>query len=875
MTDFIIKRSGEKVPFDRSKLEKWAEWAANNEVNWQEILDKALVRCPNGVTTKDFHKALIDACLDTKDFYSVRMAGRLLLGQLYKDVFGDFSNKLPVKYFYKSMVSQGLWEDLKYSDEELDYLENIIDHSKDFKYEYVTIRQCIDKYLLKDKISKKIYETPQYMFLGMAMATMKDMPKERKLKDVEKLYNCLSDLKINAPTPLMNALRTSFKGYASCCVIKSDDTAPSINAAIDAAYTFTTAQAGIGIYIDTRSVGDPVNNGRTVHSGKLPYYRYLDAAVRSSKQLSRGGASTIYYPVLDPELSDLIKAKNIKTPDQKRVNFVDYSLQTNSFFWDKVCKKDKWMLVSRYYAPKLYELFFSADLKGFEEEYVRVLKEESIPKKIVNALDVAKEFCVTRQESGRVYPAFVDEMNRHTPFKETIYSSNLCVAPDTLLLTRKGEFRIADLEGQDVEVWNGEEWSKTTVVKTGENQEVLKVLTYNSILICTPYHKFYLEDGSEVRAIDLAQGMKLERWVNIDGEVIEDIVMCVITHNEEPTDTFCVNEPLRHKCVFNGILTGQCEEIHLPTKGIKNSGKLYKYSEDSGEIAMCFLSAIVLERVTEEEYEDVAYYTTLMVDKTIDEMVYPYDSVRYTSTRRRNIGIGLTNLACDLATKGLSYTTKEGRDYIHKIAERHEYYLHKASLRLAKEFGVAEWIDKTKYVDGWLPIDTMKDLSFVDVDQTLHYDWETLRKEIKEVGGIRNSVLSSHMPVESSSQVSNTTNGLYPVRDLFIIKKSGSNTNAFFSPHYEDLATRYSYEFAYDVPTERLLEVYAIVQKFTGQGISGDTYLDLTKNKMSLKQSIKEMVYASKLGLKTLYYSNSKTEKKMEQEESDCTACKL
>lgn len=743
MTDFIIKRDGSKVKFDKTKLEKWASWASNNEVEWGPILEDAINRCPNGVTTKDFHKALIDACLDTKDFYSVRMAGRLLLGQLYKDVFGDFNNKLPVKYFYKSMVSQGLWEDLKYSDEELDYLESVINHPKDFKYEYVTIRQCIDKYLLKDKISKKIYETPQYMFLGMAMATMKDMPKERKLKDVEKLYNYLSDLKINAPTPLMNALRTSFKGYASCCVIKSDDTAPSINAAIDAAYTFTTAQAGIGVYLDTRSVGDPVNNGRTVHSGKLPYYRYLDAAVRSSKQLSRGGASTIYYPVLDPELSDLIKAKNIKTPDQKRVNFVDYSLQTNSFFWDKVCKKDKWMLVSRYYAPKLYELFFSADLKGFEEEYIRVLKEESIPKKIVNALDVAKEFCVTRQESGRVYPAFVDEMNRHTPFKETIYSSNLCC------------------------------------------------------------------------------------------------------------------------------------EVLLPTKGIKNSGKLYEYSEDSGEIAMCFLSAIVLERVTEEEYEDVAYYTTLMVDKTIDEMVYPYDSVRYTSTKRRNIGIGLTNLACDLATKGLSYTTKEGRDYIHKVAERHEYYLHKASLRLAKEFGVAGWIDKTKYVDGWLPIDTMKDLSFVDVDQTLHYDWETLRKEIKEVGGIRNSILSANMPVESSSQVSNTTNGLYPVRDLFIIKKSGSNTNAFFSPHYEDLATRYSYEFAYDIPTERLLEVYAIVQKFTGQGISGDTYLDLTKNKMSLKQSIKEMVYASKLGLKTLYYSNSKTEKKMEQEESDCTACKL
>ena len=138
------------------------------------------------------------------------------------------------------------------------------------------------------------------------------------------------------------------------------------------------------------------------------------------------------------------------------------------------------------------------------------------------------------------------------------------------------------------------------------------------------------------------------------------------------SDVFCPTvETEEHIFISQGIKTFNCVEIQLPTKGVKNSGKLYEYSEDSGEIAMCFLSAIVLERVTEEEYEDVAYYTTLMVDKTIDEMVYPYDSVRYTSTKRRNIGIGLTNLACDLATKGLSYTTKEGRDYIHKVAERH------------------------------------------------------------------------------------------------------------------------------------------------------------------------------------------------------------
>ena len=742
MTDFIIKSSGAKVPFDITKLEKWSEWASNNQVDWKNILDKALVRCPNGVTTRDFHKALIDTCVDSQDFYQVKMAARLLVGQLYKDVFGRFGTP-DLKTFYKQMVKDGLWEEMNYSDSELDELNKVIDHSKDLTYSYTTIRQMIDKYLVKNKVTKQVYETPQFTFMGVALMTMKD-DKENKVARVAKWYKHLSDLKYNMPTPIANAFRTPFKAYASCCILKSDDSADSIEAAQNIAYTFTCAQAGIGGYVDTRSATDPVAGGRVEHTGKLPYYRMFDTTVRSSMQHGRGGAFTSYFPCLDPEVETLLKLKNPKTPIDKRINLIDYGFQTNTSFWKSVYQKSKWMLVSRYYAPKLYSLFFSADLKGFEEEYQRVLKDDSIPKELVNALDIAKIFMVNRQETGRVYPWFSDNANKQTPFKDTIFSSNLCL------------------------------------------------------------------------------------------------------------------------------------ETALPTKGFSSAKELYEPSDHTGEVAMCNLGAVVLDdNTTEEDLEDIYYFGVKMTDKTISEMVYPLESVAYTANMRRSVGIGLTNLAYLMAKKNLSYSSKKGKEFIHSIAERHSYYLHKASLKLGKELSNAPWINKTKYPEGWFPWkDASKGLETLGLDLSLKYDWKTLEQEIIENKGIRNSVLSCHMPVESSSQITNSTNGLYPVRELVITKKSGTNMNIFFAPEYDNPMVRYFYESAYDIKTKDLIECYALVQRHTGQGISADTYLDLstTDAKMSMNEELENMFHCVKLGMKSLYYMNTRTDANTED---GCESCKM
>lgn len=306
-----------------------------------------------------------------------------------------------------------------------------------------------------------------------------------------------------------------------------------------------------------------------------------------------------------------------------------------------------------------------------------------------------------------------------------------------------------------------------------------------------------------------------------------------------------------------------------------------------GEIALCFLSSLVAGRISEDEYEDVAYYTALMIDNVIDIMDYPFKNLEATAKARRSIGIGVTNLAHDLAKRGLSYSSLEGKNYMHRHAEMHSYYVHKASLRLAKEKGVCEWITKTKYPQGWLPIDTYnKNVDTVHT-QELRYDWESLRKEIIQIGGLRNSVLEASPPCESSSLASQTTNCLYPIREKYVTKKSGTTKVIFGAPDVETLGD--AYESAWDVPTKDLIDMYAIFQKFHGQGISSDLYTDFSKfdgEKVPSTKLFNDFYYSTKMGLKAWYYQNSKggIKSKVEtpvegtlivEDEEDCEGCKL
>lgn len=724
----VIKSDGSEVVFDPERLNKAAIFGDDGNGNWSHIALDAYKRLYDGCTTKEVNQAIIDACISRKDEAHARMAGRVLVGQIYKEAFGGFTKIPSLPNFYHRMVDSGYWEDMWYTGLELTALEAVIDHSKDLSYGYAVLKQFRDKYGIKDAVNDILFESPQMMFMGMAMAVMKNMPKSRRIKDVTKLYTYLSDLKINAPTPYLNGLRTGKTGYASCCVIKADDTAKSIGVAREVAYTMTVNQAGIGYYLASRSIGDGVRGNTIKHMGKLPYYRGIDAGVKENRQQSRGGSATVSFLALDPQIDELIRLRNPMTVTSKRINTMDYSVGINKSFVNRVAKNLDWMLVSYKDAPQLHDGMFTMTMEEFDSEVDKIAKDASIPKTWIKARDLAIEIITQRTETGRLYVYWTDEMNRHTPFKEVIYSSNLCC------------------------------------------------------------------------------------------------------------------------------------EISLPTKGYSDMRSLFKYDAEDGEVALCFLASLVAGRVKQEEYEDVAYYTVLMIDNVMDIMTYPYENMESTVKKRRSIGVGITNVAHYIATHRVPYGSPESKQLVHDLAELHSYSLHKASLRLAKERGVCEWIGKTKYPSGWLPIDTYnKAIDSVVKDPTLKQDWESLRKEIVDFGGIRNSVLEAYMPNESSSLATNTTNGIYPVRDHVIFKKSPQGQVLFIVPDYEELKDYYTS--AWDTPTNDMIDIYALFQKFTGQAISADLYLDYTKQKdgkISMKEQLGYLIKATKVGMKTWYYLNSK-----------------
>lgn len=740
----IKKRNGCVVDFEPEKLTRWAEWAGVVGADWFGVVAEAYKKCPDECSTMDLQNAMIQACLDKEDTAHLMMAGRLLMGSVYKDAFGGHENIPTVQAMYLVMADAGLWESMDYSLLDLAEAQTFINHERDLHSVHSVVNQITSKYSIKDVEKNIALESPAFVWMRMALGLCKDEPKETRMKEVKAYYEDFSKGLINAPTPNINNLGTPKRSYASCCVYKSNDEFGSLAAGDHIALTMTAASAGIGGMIMTRSKGDGVRKNTIRHGGKLPYYNAQASAVNANLQGGRGGAETMHINCLDPEIETLLRLRHPTTVASKAERRLDYSFGYHPLLALKAARNEQWMLVSYKVNPELWEAMYSDD--GSFEKLYDEHEKNSKRKKFVSARFLAYEFLKMQEETGRMYEHNILEMNRHTSFKDTIYSSNLC------------------------------------------------------------------------------------------------------------------------------------EEVMLPTQGYKSVTDLYKYDDSvSGEVALCNLGAVVANRVTPETYEEVAYRALKMVDNVISIMDYPFPHLKYTAQARRSAGIGITNLAHDMAMKGLKYDSAEGKAYMHRLAEMHSFWLHKASVRLAKERGKCEWFHKTKYADGWLPIDTYCKQVDNITPQPLLCDWEGLRKEIAEFG-MRNSVLEAYMPVESSSIAGNTTNSLYSIREKVVVKTSGTNKNVFLAPDWEELKD--NYQMAWDVPIKDQTEMYAIFQKFCGQAISADfwrAFKDGETPRISLKELFNNWLYRIKCGVKSKYYTNTAAGMKFSvvDDGADCAGCKL
>ena len=890
MIETIVKRDGTHEPFDSTKLFKWAEWACKGVakyVDWGKVVLTAVNDLPKVCKSSMLQEALIDACKDMNTWSYYKMAGRLYASQLDKKIFPE--GKPTVLALHAEMAKIGYMEKLDYTEAEYAEVENLINHDLDNESVWFGLAYINGKYALKNKINNKVYETQQFVYMRMAMALGQgELNKMEVVKDYYELFN---EKVLNAPTPNYVNLGTPLRGYASCCVYTTKDTADSLAVGDHIAYKMTCLSAGIGNNLQTRSVGDPVRGGAIKHRGKIFYYKAVVAATQANMQNGRGGAATTHSSVYDPEVLDILQLRNPRQTEDKRVRGMHFSLQTNKPFARIVGEDGNYSTFSMYSQPELHKAFYSDDEAKFLELYNAYLTTDEAKSKSARARDAIVSSLTEAFETGTAYLSWIDEMNRHTAFKDPIFSSNLCVAPETIITTKEGQGQIKDYVNTSVEIWNGEEWSEVTVVKTGENQKLIKVTVDSTqSLECTEYHKWYVEIDStivEKRTCDLVVGDKLiEFKLPYTQYTSTQQTIVSIVDEGRIDDTYCFTEHKRNMGMFNGILTGQCVETGFSSKGYDNMAQLYSdkfvFSEDGlgeqePEIGLCSLAAINVANVRDDDhYAKATYYALKMVDKCIHLTNYPFPHLELTAKARMNAGIGMVGLAHLMAKECESYTTESGKAFIHKLAETHAWHVINASLRLGKELGNAKWMSRTKWPDGWLPIDTYCKAVDKITPNVLTRDWPKLRAEIIANKGIRNSCLINYMPSESSSKASETTNSIYPVRDLSLIKTDDTTKIYWAAPDSDKY--KYSYEMAWDIPTKDMIDCYAIVQKWTDQSISADLYRKVIDDEVVYTtELIQDYLYMTEVGMKSRYYQNSKTSSGELQIEEACGGggCKL
>ena len=424
----IIKRDGATEVFDAEKVNGWGIWAAEHlgkHVNWADVVLNAVSTLPAKCSSVMLQDVLIDVCLNKRTWSYNRMAGRLYVAKLIKDIYGTTDKHPSLRDLHQEMVSDGIIDKSfmgAFSESEYAELNAVLEHSKDLTYAHYAIDRIIKKYSLQNRSTGKLYETSQFVYMRVAMRMA--MNKSNRMKHIKKFYELYSDNVINVPTPYFTNSGTSKNAFASCCLYTTKDEVKSLHTGDVIAYAMTYSSAGIGGYIQSRSVNDEVRGGIIQHQGKLPYYRSAVAAVKANLQNGRGGAITLTYSCYDPEIAAIQKLKNPLTPQEEQIRGADYSMTFNKFFAQKAAKNEEVALFSMKDAPEIYDNMH-VPTEEFAVIYNKAVKEKRYHS-MVNARDILARALMASIDTGRHYWHYATAVNEHTPFKEPIKHSNLC-----------------------------------------------------------------------------------------------------------------------------------------------------------------------------------------------------------------------------------------------------------------------------------------------------------------------------------------------------------------------------------------------------------------------------------------------------------------
>ena len=430
----VKKRNGRGLEkLDIEKIHAMVEYACEDitGVSSSQVEMNSGLQFYDGISTEEIQQIMIKSAsdlisLDTPNYTYV--ASRLLLFSLRKQIFHKLWDHPHFYEHIKLVIDKGHYDKnilSLYNKSEFDRMEYWLKHDRDYDFTYAGLRQVIDKYLVQDRSTGIIYETPQFMYMMIAAVLFSNYPKNKRMTYVKKYYDAISTFKINIPTPVMAGVRTPMRQYASCVLVDIDDTLPSIFSSDMAIGRYIAQRAGIGINAGRiRGINSRIRGGEVQHTGVIPFLKKFEATVKCCTQNGvRGGSATVHFPIWHKEIEDIIVLKNNKGTEDNRVRKFDYSIQLSKLFYERFIKDEDITLFSPHEVPELYEAWGT---KQFDELYEKAELKRSVQKKKVKAQDLFMSILKERAETGRIYIMNIDHCNDHSSFKDKITMSNLC-----------------------------------------------------------------------------------------------------------------------------------------------------------------------------------------------------------------------------------------------------------------------------------------------------------------------------------------------------------------------------------------------------------------------------------------------------------------
>ena len=735
----VVKRNGETVPLDISKIQRQVAYGCRgiDNVSPSMIEIKAQIELCDGMSTKTIDELLLKAMVnlidesENSDINNVNyqyVAGRQKVSMLRKEVYGTY-NPPPLYDIVKSNVEKGMYTSELldwYSKEEWDIIDLFLDHSKDENYTYAAIAQLTEKYLVQNRATGQIFESPQVRYAIAAATAFHNEPKEKRLKYVKEYYECASDGHFTLATPVLAGLGTTTKQFSSCVLISSDDTLDSIFASGEMMAKYASKRAGIGLELGRiRPLGAAIRNGEIKHTGMIPFLKKWFGDLRSCSQGGvRNASCTVTFPVWHYQFEDLIVLKNNQGTEETRVRQMDYSVVVNKMFWNRYRNNENISLFDPHEVPDLYQAYYR-DSDEFEKLYKKYEQDKTKKKKVLPAVEIFKNGILKeRTDTGRIYLVNIDNVINQGPFDtrlDPIYQSNLC--QEILLPTRPFQ-RIEDETGR--------------------------------IALCT---------------------LGSINW-----------------------GAFKTPQEMRKAC---RVL-------------VRSLSNLLTYQD--------FLS--VQSKLANLDFEP--------------------------------LGVGITNLAYWHARKSFKYGEADALAEVKRWMEHQAYYLTETSVELAQEKGACKRSQHTYYGKGVFPWERRNPgvNELTDFSPSANLDWEGLRQKLLQYG-IRNATLMAVAPVESSSVVLNSTNGIEMPMELISVKESKAGSFVQVVPEYKRLKNRYQLMWDQKDCVD-YLKTSAVLAVYIDQSLSTNTFYNpafFDQGKVPGTLIAKNLMLAYKWGIKTIYYS--------------------